>query len=307
MTNLVRIAPTAQRAPTQGIPIAITIMVLAILAVSTTSAFAQESEVELVPFYIHLEVTDILREHGTLFDKYMFTVDVTNQDVEILFLDLGILLFEDEFATNDCATDEWHVVNPGQTLEIVACYEGNAKHYPTAIQVHGHGESFDMDENSIHYLPFVRGECYYVRDDATCQDIQRINHLIEDVNPEPMMCEVSTAFGTPETVQPDTNTPQLLAAAYHTIFGDLVLSFNENITLADGWQDNITIGGMSIGERAKNLMDGTNSLAWISVYYTAQKDIQDMELYTVTIEPDTFLDADGNANDIIIMDPTITG
>lgn len=128
-----------------------------------------------------------------------------------------------------------------------------------------------------------------------------------DPKPEPMTCEVPATTTPQPTIQHDTTQPQLLSAAYHTIFGDLVLSFDEQITLADNWQDNITVGGLSIGERAENHVDGASGLAWISVEYQVKRDLRDAESHTVTIEPGTFLDADGKPNDLITVRPTITG
>ena len=124
---------------------------------------------------------------------------------------------------------------------------------------------------------------------------------------ETPMCEVPAATPPPTTTEPDTNKPQLLSAAYHAIFADLVLAFDEDVTLADGWQDSITVGGISIGERARNHVDGASGLAWISVEYSAGLNIRDVTPHTVIIEPGTFIDADGNTNDRIRVTPTITG
>ena len=122
---------------------------------------------------------------------------------------------------------------------------------------------------------------------------------------EAPLCEDPVTTTT--ITEPDTDQPRLMSAAYHIIFADLVLSFDEQVTLADGWQDNITIGGVSIGERARNHVDGASGLAWISVDYSTGVDIRDMEPHTVIIESGTFLDADGNTNDRIQVTPTITG
>ena len=122
---------------------------------------------------------------------------------------------------------------------------------------------------------------------------------------ETPMCEVPVATPPPTTI--NTDKPQLLSAAYHTIFADLVLSFDEDVTLVDGWQDNITVGGISIGERARNHVDGASGIAWISVEYSAGLNIRDVAPHTVIIEPGTFMDADGNTNDRIRVTPTITG
>ena len=126
-----------------------------------------------------------------------------------------------------------------------------------------------------------------------------------DPEPEPMICEVPVTTTT--VTEPDTTKPQLLSAAYHDIFGTLVLSFDEQVTLADGWRDNITIGYVPVGKWAKNPMDGASELVWISIDYQTGVEIQDVDSRTIIIEPGTFLDADGNPNDLITVRPTITG
>ena len=147
--------------------------------------------------------------------------------------------------------------------------------------------------------PFTPNTCAALVEDVSCGRTQNIDHLIRDMHPEPMTCEV------PTTTNP--NQPRLMSAAYHATFADLVLSFDEQVTLVDGWQDNITIGGVSIGERAKNHVDGASGLAWISVDYAVRLDIRDVDSYTVIIDAGTFLDADGNTNDRIQISPSITG
>ena len=86
-----------------------------------------------------------------------------------------------------------------------------------------------------------------------------------------------------------------------------MLSFDEDVTLVDGWQDNITIGGVSIGERATNHVEGASGLAWISVAYSTGLDIRAAEPHTIIIDAGTFMDADGNTNDHIQTTPSITG
>lgn len=135
-------------------------------------------------------------------------------------------------------------------------------------------------------------------------DFQQIelSPVKDDTQPQPMMCEVPTTAD----IQ-DRETPRLLTAAYHTLFGDLILSFDESATLADGWQDNITIGDVPVGERTTNRMVSASSLAWLSLDYRTQSELSDIDTLAVTIEAGTFLDADGNPNDRITMQAAIVG
>lgn len=298
-------------------------LVLLAVAGATTTAYAQE--VEFIQVDIHAEITDIQIERGAHADHWYFTVEVTNNGQRDVFADIGVMWLEDDYGWysedsknifNACyGTTSGDLVDSGDTVSILGCFtsiqDTNPIH-PTAISIAG-GEWRNNawhDDGYVHILPFVSGECRYAHEDYTCQSVQNIDRLIReaereaDSEPESMTCKVPA---TTTITQTDSNQPQLLSAAYHTTFADLVLSFDEDATLVDGWQDNITIGGVSIGERAKNHVEGASGLAWISVDYAVRIDLQDAHPHTVTIESGTFMDADGNTNDRILVTPSITG
>lgn len=123
-----------------------------------------------------------------------------------------------------------------------------------------------------------------------------------DTDTEPAMCEA------PDMVNAQSEgTPRLLGTAYNPKSGDLVIFFNKNVTLVEGWQDSITIGGMSVGERARNHMVGASSMAWISVEFGTKYAIKDADLLSVTIESGTVQDAYGNINDLVTTRASIAG
>ena len=101
--------------------------------------------------------------------------------------------------------------------------------------------------------------------------------------------------------------PQLLATAYHKKSGYLILSFNENVTLADSWRDKITVGDVSVGDEAKSRINDASILMWISVERDVRKELDAPGTLLVTIGPGAFRDADGEPNDQIIMQAAITG
>jgi hypothetical protein len=273
-------------------------MALAILTMSTIPSFAQESEIEWVPLDVYLEVKDITHEHGIFVDRYTFIVDVSNQGSETLFVDLGIIFHDIGSEPNDCIRDEYYIIGPRQTLEITACYQIDDQLEPTAITAIGYSRTFGINEFGEKVLPFIEGECMFTNS-GDCQNIQRIDRLIQDVHPEPMICEAPTT--TPSTVN-ESNTPQLLATAYHTIFGDLVLSFDESVTLVDDWHENIailaetnngTIGldGLDIG--ARNLMPDNSTVLWLSLDFDDVKQLDDITNITLHIRPGAITYGDG--------------
>lgn len=273
---------------------------------------------------VDVEVTDITIQRGQFLDHWVFTVEITNNDARPWNVGVNQLYFDDNVGWVETGTSEFYVnnqcpifgqtidtVEPRSTLEIFGCFAttGQGQYLqPTGIWIYGLNQ---QDETEFHHLlPFVSGECFYTDETDTCQSVQSVKRLINTAEleagteAEPMTCEVPT---TTTTTEPDTDQPQLLSAAYHVIFADLVLSFDEQVTLADGWRDNITVGGISIGERANNHVDGASGLAWISVDYSTGTDIRDASSRTITIDAGTFMDADGNTNDRIRVTPTITG
>lgn len=299
-----------------------TVLVLGLVVAGVvTTAYAQEYET--VHANIHAEVTDITMQRGVFLDHWVFTVKVTNNDSKEWIVGVSELWLENEYGWPDFTSDELWVrnqcnveltidsIDSSDTGEVVGCFattNGVRAVPPTAVMLAGF--SVDDDVLFYHLLPFVPGECDYVFEEDTCQSVQNIDHLIRiaeresESEPEPM-CEVPTVTTAPDPI--DTQQPQLLTAAYHKIFGELVLSFDESVTLADGWQDNITVGGVSIGERANNRMVGSSSLVWISVDYAAQNDLRDARSQMVAVEAGTFLDVDGNTNGQIIIQAAITG
>ena len=90
---------------------------------------------------------------------------------------------------------------------------------------------------------------------------------------------------------------QLLLAGYHETFGELVLFFDESVTLADDWKDNITVGGVSLDKRAKDRMIDIDNMVRISVGDATNDDILDADSQTVIIKSGTIMDIDGNANE----------
>lgn len=136
---------------------------------------------------------------------------------------------------------------------------------------------------AIHYLEVEEFFAEYRIDTDLIEDVRELETLLLTTN---------------------TETPKLLSVAYHPIFGDLILSFNEDITLLDGWEDNISIAEASHQDHqplssnigAKNRMSGASSIAWISLPYGMLGDLQDVESLSISVAPNTFVDVDGNPN-----------
>ena len=295
----------------------ILILGLVVLAVAGMVATTHAQEPEYVPIDIHAEVVDIHIERDLFVDWWYITVVVTNNEQGIIAATVSALWLEDDYGwlTLDGAEDTGNAclgeetaafLEPDSTATILGCFpgiKGSNPVAPKAISVTGvtwTGRVWS-DEGFGHVLPFKDNACNRKQDHQTCQSVQNIDHLIRaaerEADSEPMTCEVPTT----------TDQPRLMSAAYHVAFADLVLSFDEDVTLVDGWQGNITIGGISIGDLAKNHMEGASGLAWISVDYAVRLDIQDVDSHTVIIDTGTFMDADGNTNDRIEITPSITG
>lgn len=293
---------------------------LAVLAAAGTmgTVHAQisfsEGSIRFSPIELEAVVTSVIREHGIYADQMTFTVKVTNTGDSTTTIDVVDLWDDSEYGVISDTCLGTINIPPGETRRLKPCFVIHLTAAPTAltfndVPVYDYGFGITIKQ---HVLPFRGDMCgdEYTANNS-CQAVQRINHLIRDIEPEPLMCEAPMTTTTQPADEPadeaDTQSPQLMAAAYHKIFGELVLSFDENITLADDWQGNITIGGVLVGERASNRMVGESSLVWISVDYTVKKELQDAHSQMVTIEAGTFLDADGNHNDRIIVQTVITG
>ncbi len=299
---------------------------LTMLAVAgmVTTAYAQEYETIKVD--IHAKVTDVHIEHGLFADWWYITVEVTNNNSDDIWVGISHVWLEDNYGWLTLGESDpesvcyWEETTPildaGSKTTILGCLPAaKDKTQADVVALAFSGRVWSgyewSDAPFAHVLPVKPNGCDLKGDWQTCQSTQNIDRLIReaqreaDSDPEPMTCEVPTTTTT--TTEPDTDQPQLVSAAYHTIFADLVLAFDEDVTLADGWQDSITVGGISIGERARNHVDGASGIAWISVEYSAGLNIRDVAPHTVIIEPGTFIDADGNTNDRIRVTPTITG
>ena len=211
--------------------------------------------------------------------------------------------YEAERLRPDTFCDTELVIPPGRTDTMEICYV------------------FDNDARDTdgHVLTFTaQTHNYKIRDGVS--DIVRFGVFVP---PDTNASTCNRIFGTtmclsvgefigrqyvPETDPgADAQKPQLLATAYHKKSGYLVLSFDENVTLADGWQDNIRIGDVSVGEKAKSHINDASILAWISVERDVRKELDAPGTLSITIGPGTFLDADGEPNDQITAQAAITG
>ena len=211
--------------------------------------------------------------------------------------------YEGERLRPNTFCDTGLVIPPGQTDTMKICYV------------------FDNDVYNAdgHVLTFAaQTHNYKVRDGVS--DIVRFGIFVP---PDTNASTCNRIFGTtlclsvgefigrqyvPDTdPSADAQKPQLLATAYHKKSGYLVLSFDENVTLADGWQDNIRIGDVSVGEKARSHINDASILAWISVERDVRKELDGPGIFSVTIDPGTFLDADDKPNDMMTMRAVITG
>ncbi len=281
-------------------------LALLVVASNITATSYAQTEPWVTPLDVRVQVTDVLREHGTFSDRWTFTANITNRENEAITMDISELYLDvgQYGIANDCISRNGIKLNLGQTKEFTACFLANSDLEPTSLFMSDY--VFSWETAQVHVAPFVSGECAKFGDGPSCGRIQNIDRLIRDMEPEPMTCEAPTTTTPQPADEPDTDQPQLLSAAYHKLLGDLLLSFDESVTLVDNWQDNITIGGFSIGELANNLMPDASSLVWISADYTVYNDILNAKSHTVIIEPNTFLDTDGNTNDLITIRPTVT-
>ena len=283
------------------------ILSLVVLAVAGSGIITHaQTTVDWVPLDIHIEVTDAVTIQGEAFTVYGFTVDVTNTGMKTTHI-TDIFPYADVSDDDhiSCSGSSTATMRPNQTRTFDICYilsDRNAT--PSGIVAFGTGYE-------VIQLPFTSADlenCLSTVGDGKpdiCLPVQSIRRMMGGGSePEPTTCEVPTPTNTS---RPDIAEPSLLSAAYHPYLGALVLSFAEDVTLADGWQENITIGGTSIGERAENRMTGSSSLAWISVEYQVMRDLWGADSYIVTIEPNTLVNIDGNPNDRIQLLPTITG
>ncbi len=110
-----------------------------------------------------------------------------------------------------------------------------------------------------------------------------------------------------------TDAHILSSGYYYEKFRTLILSFDEPITLSDGWQDSIQL--RSVGPNgintltpstiSKNLIPDGASMVWIVFPYSDVEQLADITSLTVVVEPDTFTDSQDIYNGLTIFSVTI--
>ena len=267
--------------------------------------FAQTDEA--LPLDVRAVVTSIEREQGTIANYYTITVDVTNTDTETLFVEVGYLWLDVGDAENDCLPYDATSIRPGQTKEMVGCFLTDASQGLAAISFVGIGRS-DTQLGS-HLLPFISGECQYTYSGTSCQAVQRITHLIEDVEVEPVQCVAPPA----EPAQTE-DMPSIGSAVYHRYINNVVLTFDTPVTLADDWHENIRVqtetetGGMvavdGLSQYTKNLMPDGSQIVWLTLQYSdvvqPTSEITDIEL---RIAPGTIMYGDAEVLRTMLLPP----
>lgn len=271
----------------------IVITLAAAMLVAAAPAFAQSDDVVLNPLDVSAVVTDVVREHGVFVDVWTVTVDITNTDSQTLFLDVSHLWTDLDSVENNCEALDWTVLRPGQTKELTACFLVETELEATGISFYGYYRA--SQDVMIHLLPFTTGQCELAYEGVSCQRIQRIDRLIEDIEPEPVQC-----VAPPST--PTDDAPTVGSAAYHTNLDDMILTFDTPVTLADGWQDsmsilatngtdNITLDGLR--STTSNLMPDDSTLVWLSLSFSDYRQLDDITALTLSIDPGTITYDDG--------------
>ena len=110
-----------------------------------------------------------------------------------------------------------------------------------------------------------------------------------------------------------TDAHILSSGYYYEKFRTLILSFEEPITLSDGWQNSIQL--RSVGPSgtntltpstiSKNLIPDDTSMVWIVFPYSDVEQLADITSLTVVVEPDTFTDSQDIYNGLTIFSVTI--
>lgn len=272
-------------------------LAVAMLVVAAAPAFAQEIEYEFGPLNIEALVNNVEREHGVFVDKWAFTVQAVNPGHKTVFVDVVGINTDFDYYENECPAELWVRMVPGQTVTLRGCFTIPENEFPVEMAILG-----DMPEDPRNLvrgavLPFVPGGCVYAIDAETCLPTQNIDHLIEDIEVAPVQC------AAPPTVPTQTGVPRLSSTAYHKYSDYIILTFDTQVTLADGWHENIRISAETksgpveldgLDEGARNLMPDGSTLVWLTLDFEDARQLNDVTSMTLRISPGTVTYGDGD-------------
>ena len=278
-----------------------TLVVLS-LSVGMAPVFAQ-TEWELMN--ITAEVTGIERVHGTWVDEWSFSVLVTNNEarpMEIL-LRTPIHIDPSTYAIEDATLCfpghlEPELVHPGHSTTLQVCGIILSDIRPIGIMIDGNTDVRDISGWGRHVLAFNKHTCSTVPDEVTCA-VQSVDHLIRDVEPEPVQCEAPAPTSTMTGGMPNVGS-----AAYNTILNDIVVSFDGPVELAEGWRDHMTIraetadGPVDVDglHRLTTNVMSPGSMMWLALAFSDYQEFQDVAQITLLMGPGTILYGDGRTN-----------
>ena len=275
-------------------------LAVAVLVVAAAPAFASDESLDL-----EVKVIDVVRQHDQFADRLTFTVNVTNTGTTRHTIDNinihGIWDREHlEFVSDTCVGS--FSVRAGQTTELQLCFLVHPTHMPRALSfTELHVKHTRAVAKHQHILPFADDVCGVKLGITTCQKMQRIHDLIENVASEPEMC-----------VPARSPMPNLGNTAYHRYLHDILLTFDIPVTLADGWHENIRIyaetrtdsielDGLDMG--ALNLMPDDSTLVWLSLDYEDARQLNDVTNMTLRISPGTVTYGDGGVLRTVLLPP----
>ena len=277
------------------------------LSMSAVPAFAQSDELEWTPMDITAKVIDVERVHGTLLDEWTFTVEVTNNEAYTVPVAPQLAVLADGEWMSNCPPVPAYLtltdLRPSRSATLSFCVVGYYDMEPVLIGIDGWLDPDNDYATSRHVVAFERGICNESPDEITCAT-QSITQLIRDVEPKPVQCEAP-----PQTPTMTGGMPNVGTAAYHEYFNDLIIAFDGQVELAEGWRDSMTIqaetpDGMveleGFSRHTNNLVSPGNML-WLALAYGDHSQFEDATQITLRIDPGTLVYGEGRTNTGLVI------
>lgn len=300
-------ANSAPRRGGQKAHMMLAVVALAVLALSMSAAsvFAHSAFTptdELIPMDITVNVTDVERIHGSLFDRWMFTVSITNNNPQLIEVRLSTAIARNFEGAAYCPTFPGNlassVLAPSYTATHQLCVFTDSGEELIELDIDGKLPYTSDRWTSWHVLMVDSRQCENVPDNITCS-AQSIDHIIRDIEPEPVQCEAPSQ--TPTTTG---GMPNVGSAAYNTILNDIVLSFDGPVELAEEWRDNMSIraetadGSVELEglHRLTTNVMSPGSMMWLALAFSDYLELRDATEITLLMGPGTILYGDGRTN-----------
>ena len=292
----------------------ITILALAALAVTPmvyNEIFAEDDQ----RLKINAVVLNIEREHGIYSDKITLTTSITNKHSVLLdsvyatYIGGAIHNFyptiwpcESNYEFNDVR------IPSKQTKEITSCFIVPYNMNLDVLEIRG---SLVTDEfyDPFRYadIAFTVDEFEYCKDigEVTCLKQYNIEQVIENVESEPMTCEVNPVPLTNPITESDIETSGIYYRS--GTLNDIVIYISGMIGLTEDWYDHaildITYEGdttqYGLSDDSESLITSPSSSAWIDIGFSDFYPTSAPTVAILTLDPGSV----GFVGDIVNTEP----